>query len=75
MSKMIDKSSKMKYTSRPLNDRGVAQPGSALAWGASGRRFKSCRPDSEELAVEAGSFFFTLMRFRNILKKRKCLFL
>jgi hypothetical protein len=25
--------------------RGVAQPGSALAWGASGRRFKSARPD------------------------------
>jgi hypothetical protein len=25
--------------------RGVAQPGSALAWGASGRRFKSSRPD------------------------------
>ncbi len=25
--------------------RGVAQPGSALAWGASGRRFKSGRPE------------------------------
>lgn len=25
--------------------RGVAQPGSVLAWGASGRRFKSFRPD------------------------------
>ena len=25
--------------------RGVAQPGSVLAWGASGRRFKSSRPD------------------------------
>ena len=25
--------------------RGVAQFGSALAWGASGRRFKSSRPD------------------------------
>jgi len=25
--------------------RGVAQPGSVLAWGASGRRFKSGRPD------------------------------
>jgi hypothetical protein len=32
---------------RSLSTRGVAQPGSALAWGASGRRFKSCRPDSE----------------------------
>src|SRR5881397_2359025 len=26
--------------------RGVAQPGSALAWGASGRPFESARPDS-----------------------------
>ena len=26
--------------------RGVAQPGSALVWGASGRRFKSGRPDN-----------------------------
>src|SRR5687768_10088257 len=28
-----------------LTGRGVAQSGSALAWGARGRRFKSCRPD------------------------------
>ena len=28
-----------------LRVRGVAQPGSALAWGARGRRFKSFRPD------------------------------
>src|SRR5216684_4802726 len=35
------------YDARPLSiDRGVAQPGSALAWGASGRWFKSSRPDS-----------------------------
>jgi hypothetical protein len=27
--------------------RGVAQTGSALAWGASGRRFKSGRPDQK----------------------------
>ncbi len=27
------------------NSRGVAQPGSASAWGAEGRRFKSGRPD------------------------------
>ena len=25
--------------------RDVAQPGSALAWGARGRKFESCRPD------------------------------
>ena len=28
-----------------LSSRGVAQPGSAPAWGAGGRRFKSVRPD------------------------------
>jgi hypothetical protein len=28
--------------------RGVAQPGSVLAWGASGRRFKSSRPDQKQ---------------------------
>ena len=27
--------------------RGVAQPGSVLAWGASGRPFKSARPDQK----------------------------
>ena len=32
-------------TTERVSQRGVAQPGSALAWGASGRRFKSCRPD------------------------------
>ena len=29
--------------------RGVAQPGSALVWGASGRRFKSGRPDHHSI--------------------------
>ena len=40
---LIDNSAK--YWSTFL--RGVAQPGSALAWGARGRRFKSCRPDQK----------------------------
>lgn len=31
--------------SQAANTRGVAQPGSAHAWGACGRRFKSGRPD------------------------------
>ena len=31
--------------------RGVAQPGSVLAWGASGRRFESSRPDQFNQAV------------------------
>ena len=37
----------------------MAQPGSALAWGASGRWFKSSRPDSERAwssAVLDGDF-------------------
>ena len=29
------------------NGRGVAQPGSAHAWGACGRRFKSGHPDQQ----------------------------
>ena len=32
-------------TNKPTNFRDVAQPGSAHAWGAWGRRFKSCHPD------------------------------
>jgi hypothetical protein len=32
------------FTKNSVN-RGVAQFGSALAWGARGRRFKSFRPD------------------------------
>ena len=34
--------------------RDVAQPGSALAWGASGRRFKSGRPDQFIAATDQG---------------------
>ena len=32
--------------------RGVAQPGSVLAWGASGRPFKSARPDQYIISAE-----------------------
>ena len=35
------------------DSRSVAQPGSALAWGARGRKFESCRSDQKVLA-EAG---------------------
>ncbi len=34
--------------------RGVAQPGSALAWGARGRKFESCRPDQLDQALAIG---------------------
>jgi hypothetical protein len=29
-------------------ERAVAQFGSALDWGSSGRRFKSCQPDTDQ---------------------------
>ena len=32
--------------------RGVAQPGSALAWGARGREFESRRPDQKIKALQ-----------------------
>lgn len=44
--------------------RGVAQPGSVLAWGASGRPFKSARPDQYPIMprrsseLPASSFFY-----------------
>ena len=39
--------------------RDVAQPGSALAWGARGRKFESCRPDLKikRLYIKYGLFF------------------
>ena len=39
------------YLRGPYRIRDVAQPGSVLAWGARGRKFESCRPDSVEKAV------------------------
>src|SRR5690606_8390835 len=39
--------------------RGVAQSGSALAWGASGRRFKSCRPDHGPESTDSGPLLFS----------------
>jgi 5'-nucleotidase len=41
----------------PLARRGVAQSGSALAWGASGRRFKSSHPDWAAEQFSAAFFF------------------
>src|SRR5579884_168565 len=39
-------------------NRAVAQPGSALEWGSSGRPFKSGRPDQLEREVIYLSLFF-----------------
>ena len=41
------KSTDLRYN-RFVVQRGVAQSGSALEWGSSGRPFKSGRPDQEE---------------------------
>jgi hypothetical protein len=41
-----------------LGFRDVAQPGSALAWGARGRKFESCRPDEQEARSESCGFCF-----------------
>lgn len=37
----------LKHKGKVRMKRGVAQLGSALAWGASGRRFKSGRPEND----------------------------
>ena len=36
-----------------MNERGVAQPGSAPVLGTGGRRFESCRPDFKSLMVNS----------------------
>ncbi len=41
--------------------RGVAQPGSALEWGSSGRRFKSSRPDSKPSAAKVLRAFLCIV--------------
>ena len=38
-------------------NRDVAQPGSALAWGARGREFESRHPDQPKSLGEARAFF------------------
>ena len=42
--------------------RSVAQPGSALVWGASGRGFKSRRSDQLEIAALSRSIFMKQLR-------------
>ena len=38
---------------KPICERGVAQPGSALEWGSRGRWFESSRPDFQRSHVSA----------------------
>ena len=40
---------KMKRVHSKMDFRDVAQPGSALAWGARGRWFESSRPDNYQI--------------------------
>lgn len=52
------------------NNRSVAQPGSALVWGASGHGFKSRHSDHSKQTVRNGGFFFilqTLIRVRMLI--------
>src|SRR5581483_8379157 len=55
--------------------RGVAQPGSALAWGARGPAFNSRRPDSLQGREEtARPCFFRGAWFRNRNRQNGCAF-
>lgn len=49
--------------------RGVAQPGSAPAWGVGGRWFKSSRPDHPE----PFNFSFLLPYLRVIINSNLCI--
>ena len=49
-------------TEKKERHRDVAQPGSALAWGARGRKFESCHPDqSKQRASEISEAFCFLV--------------
>lgn len=55
--------------------RGVAQPGSALAWGARGREFESRRPDHEipgkgDVPIRFVSFFYFSVPAENYFDER-----
>jgi hypothetical protein len=45
----------------------VAQFGSALDWGSSGRRFKSCQPDAEKHAVSCDDGAFAPEQVRAVI--------
>ena len=52
--------------------RGVAQSGSALHWGCSGHRFKSCRPDQKIVEIQrvkrpAKKWAFFISQFKSLL--------
>lgn len=67
------------YLCPPPNDRfrDVAQPGSALAWGARGRKFESCRPDQltaqirlKPVSIQYLQAFFISSLSKNIKEKQ-----
>ena len=59
---ILAQAQKIRYLNQPKLLRDVAQPGSALAWGASGRGFKSRRPDKTFSTEE--TFFCALFILR-----------
>jgi hypothetical protein len=54
-----------------LSGRGVAQPGSAHAWGACGRPFKSAHPDQSKTLVSVGFRRFANSS-HNFVSRRLC---
>jgi hypothetical protein len=57
----------------------VAQPGSVLAWGASGRPFKSARPDQYKKLMDSGfhelfSFCMPVWKLDNVAKMSQFFF-
>ena len=47
------------FAPHQFRSRDVAQPGSALAWGARGRWFESSRPDQQKARSESCGFCFS----------------
>ena len=49
ITKKFGRNKKSSYLcTRKLQERDVAQPGRVRVWGACGRKFESCHPDSKE---------------------------
>lgn len=49
------------YLCNPQKVREVAQPGSALVWGARGRKFESCLPDQFQKPINNSFIGFFIL--------------
>ena len=61
---------RLQYRYNRFRSRGVAQPGSASAWGAEGRRFKSGRPDQSRKQTNARHAGRFASRARSLYRER-----